>query len=147
MVYRPCGNNTDINVKATHKQFVVYDVLHQVRFLRLAEVQPCVPKPQVTEIILERRVNITFAFYVIPCGFLYQEGVLKIIKIFFYRRTADFRFLHALKRVCKLVRIGETTDVRRNDVKQLFKVIILPYVISVFNVTKVGFGKQRLKEL
>ena len=147
MVYRPCGNNTDINVKATHQQFVVYDVLHQVRFLRLAEVQPCVPKPQVTEIILERRVNITFSFYVIPCGFLYQEGVLEIIKIFFYRRTADFRFLHALKRVCKLVRIGETTDVRRNDVKQLFKVIILPYVISVFNVTKVGFGKQQLKEL
>ena len=44
------GNNAHIHIEATHPQFVINHVLHQMASLRLAEVDTCVAQPQVHEI-------------------------------------------------------------------------------------------------
>ena len=51
--------------------------------LELAEVDPCVAKPQVGEIIFLRRFDICLAFDVKSLGRFNQERILKVVQILF----------------------------------------------------------------
>ena len=46
-------HNANIYIKTTNKQFVVNDVLHDVVFFLLSEVQLCITQPYICKIILK----------------------------------------------------------------------------------------------
>ena len=58
-------HNAHINVEITILQLVVNDVLHDVVFLLLAEIQPCISKSNIAEIVFERRANVFSALDII----------------------------------------------------------------------------------
>ena len=58
-------HNAHINVEITILQLVVNDVLHDVVFLLLAEIQPCIAKSHIAEIVFERRANVFSALDII----------------------------------------------------------------------------------
>lgn len=65
--------NTDINGILSTQKFIVYNVLHYVRFFLLPEIKSCITKSDVGAIILWRVFKILFAFYIVSFRIAEQE--------------------------------------------------------------------------
>ena len=76
-------------------------------FLYLTEIQSCVTKSQILEIVFGRSADILFPSNIVANRLLYQEGVLKHLKITLDGVIANGAFLDGLKGVFQLCRIRE----------------------------------------
>ena len=74
-------NNTDINGILSTQKFIVYKVLHYVRFFLLPEIKSCVTKSDVGAIILWRVFKILFAFYIVSFRIAEQKWLNQVIQI------------------------------------------------------------------
>ena len=106
-LFLPDLHHADVDGKAAIEQFVVDDVLHDVVFILLTEIQPGIAQTDILEIIFERSVDVGFPLDVVADRFIDQKSVFQIFAIsgddpFRERNTAL-----GLKGVREFQRIGE----------------------------------------
>ena len=94
-------HNTDVNIIPTTDKLIVYDVFHNMCFFNLPEIQSCVPESNIGVIILQRRVKIFRALYIISLRTSQNICVQKEFKIFGDRRMGNVDLFLGQKPVCK----------------------------------------------
>ena len=65
---RPVRNDSDINGLSPPNQFIIDDVLHDMAWIVLSVIQPCVSKPDVRIVIFIRVLEICLSFYIVASG-------------------------------------------------------------------------------
>ena len=85
-------DNADIHSESTDNQLVVDNVLHDVVFLGLSEVESCVAKSDVGVIVFLRRTDIFASPDVVALGMTDHKGIRKIIKIGKENKTTEIKF-------------------------------------------------------
>ena len=114
--------------------------------LVLSEIDACIAQSQVHEIVLEGRVDVVFALYVVSCGLLNQERIGKEIYVVLDGIVGNGRLFLAPEGVGQLVWAGKCADVGGYDVDKFFQIVIFPYVVSVFYVFDIGLVEQCFQE-
>lgn len=74
--------------------------------------------------------------------FLYQERITEIVDIILYCILGYGGLLFASECVSQLVWIGQSTNAGSHNIDEFFKIIVLAYVVAVFDVFDVGFIEQ-----
>lgn len=84
------GVDTHIHGDAAAAQLVINQIFHEVRFLKLAEVETGVAQAEVGEIVFGGGVDIPLAADVVARGFFNQKGLFENRQVFFDGRGGDF---------------------------------------------------------
>ena len=126
----------------TNTQFVVDDVLHDVVFFHLPEVQSRIAQPHVLKVELCRRTDILSSFDIVTDRLAHQEGVHKIVHILFQRLVADGLFLDAFEGVRQLQGIRQRTNGGGENVHQLVQLLLMAHLMAVDNVAEIHLLKQ-----
>lgn len=74
-------HNANIHIEASDFQLIENDILHRVGFLQLTEVQTCVAKPHIGEIVFNRGVDILFSLDIITHCTVNQKRITQIFDI------------------------------------------------------------------
>ena len=67
--------SADIYVESSYPHLIVYEIFHQVAFFILSKVDTSVTQSQIHKIIFIRRVDISFAFYIVASGLFYNKRI------------------------------------------------------------------------
>lgn len=97
----------DIHEVSAHPEFIIDDVLHDVRNFLLAKIEPCIAQSHVDGIVLFNALVISASFYIISAGALEKERVFEARQVMANRLIVDFEPLHTLEGVDNAVGIRQ----------------------------------------
>ena len=72
---------TDIHLIATHTEFVVDNVLHNVGFFLLTEIYQRITNAQILKVVFRLCANVLPSFHIITLCFTDDKGIFKIKEI------------------------------------------------------------------
>ena len=105
-------HNPDIRLEPTGAELVEDDVLHDVGFFLLAEIEPTIPQPNIGAVIFARIFEIPFPLHIVTERFREKEGIHRPAKIGSDRVVRYADAFDRFHRVGDLCRIGQAPDGR-----------------------------------
>lgn len=106
----------DIDGIAVAKQFIVDDVLHQVRVFDLTEVEPGVSKPCIRGVVFDRIVKVSIPLDVKALCLGNEKGIGEVVEVFDDGITRAARSQYGLNGVGEFRRIGQASDVAHGEI-------------------------------
>ena len=114
-------DDTDVNGAFTDQEFIVNDILHDMRHFLLAEADTGVSQPNILTVVFVGIVKIAFALDIPAFTLGKQKRICQMIHIGFHcvqgNHIFTAAFLHGIDGSCHLRWIGQRTDRRTQQIK------------------------------
>lgn len=132
-------HNAYVDRIAAHFQLVEDDVLHNVVFFYLPEIEAGIAQPNVRHVIFERRFKVLFAFDIVALRAVEEEGVGEIAEVVLCRDVTYRLALDAFERVGNLFGIGERADGRTQEIDDRVHLVGILNVVALDYVGEIDF--------
>ena len=99
--------DADINQITAASKFHIDDIFHQMGGFILSEGQPGISQTGIFKVDLIGRIDIFFAFHIVPFDDIDQESLLQESHVLTDSRCADFHLLFTAESIFEDVRIDE----------------------------------------
>ena len=127
----------DVHRVVSADEFVVDDVLHEVRVFVLTEVEPRIADAGIDGIVLGRVVEITVPSQIEEARILDEEGRFKITEVFANGRLVAGKFSGGVDSVAELRGIGKAADVAHGRIGYDFKQGVVLEAVPLDDVAEV----------
>ena len=135
-------HDADIDLRSSGNEFIVDDVLQQMRLLRLAVVQPGIAEAHVLRIVL-RWIGKGFAsLHIVALGLPEQIRLHQVLHKGFQRMRIGLNLLRRFQRVPQPADIGQASHAAHQHVNQIFEQQIVLDFIMFDNVLDVQ-GREK----
>ena len=135
-------HDPDVDIEPAAAKLVVEDVLHDMVFLGLPEVQAGILQADVCEIVFAGRADVLPSLDVVADRLAYQEGVGQVIEVLCYRIVGHLDPLFRSEGIGYLLGAGQRAGRRGNHVQKIVEQALVLNVVAFQNVVYVNVPEQ-----